>query len=749
MVVSLILVFAVGFCIFNLFFLGFVKKQENAQLNSNLTSIKAYLDKKNDSLNTLAVDWGKWDDTYYFMQSENADYTKNNLNYDTIANLDVSFFVYLDSKDAVFYSMIIDKENKSLNSIPNDFLNEIKAYYIKNKENANSLLAVNSHFYLVKFTAITDSVFQKPSNGTFIVGREIDCAVLSELESINDGKIIVLKTDGLDKNVRDKLLSTKDNVNIYREKNIDSYLLLSKFSNSNDIALLFSKDRHLFNAGTTQMMEGFIIYSILVLIIIFIVFTTINELLSKPFRRVEKYYKSLVTQMKQGLAVHKILCDNNGKPVNYEFLYVNEAFEELTGLKGEDIIGKTVLEVMPDTEEYWISNYGEVALHNTTIHYENYSAELGKYFDVLAYQTGPMQFATVISDVTERKQIEEKLEYSFYHDELTGLHNRKYFYDNQNKIDKVKNLPLTIMVADINGLKAINEAFSNPVGDKIIKKVAEIIKNECNEEYEVIRWGGDDYIIMLPESNRDDAEQLIRKINKTLLLYSAGEKSITLSFGIATKTSSDEAMRKVIKVAEDDLLKNKSYQKSNALGSSINMILQTLHEKNERERKHSERVSAICANIGKAMDFSELDINKLRVIGLVHDIGKIGIDENILNKAGRLSAEECNKVKQHSEIGYRILSANEETAELGFHILSHHERLDGSGYPNGLNGENISLFTRILSISDAFDAMTSKRPYSDGKSIDDAVEQLKKYSGTQFDAEIVKVFIEKVVPKFR
>jgi diguanylate cyclase (GGDEF)-like protein/PAS domain S-box-containing protein len=748
MVFSLVLAFALGFCIFNMYFLGFVKKQENAQLDQNLTSIRAYLDKQNDVLNTLAVDWGKWDDTYYFIQNENKDYITNNLNYDSIANLNVSFFVYLDSKDNVYHNLLIDKENKSIISIPNDLLGEIKAFAIKNKENANSLLAFNNHFYLIKFTTITDSVFEKPPNGTFIVGRELDGSIFSELEAINDGKMLLLKTNSLNKNIIDKLSNTNKSVNIYREKSIDSYLLLSEFSNANDITFLFSKDRHLFNDGTIQMMQGFIIYSILILIISFIVFKIISEFLSKPFRKVQNYYKTLVTQMKQGLAVHEIICDENGRAIDYEFLYVNEAFEELTGFKSENIIGKTVLEVMPNTEEYWISNYGDVAINGASVHYENYSVELGKYFEVVAYQTSPMQFATVISDVSERKQIEEKLEYSFYHDELTGLHNRKYFYDYQMKIDSIKNLPLTIVIADINGLKAINEA-GNPVGDKIIKKVAEIIKNECDKDDEVIRWGGDDYIIVLPKSNRDVAEQLIAKINKTLLLYSAGEKSITLSFGIATKNNIDEPMRKVIKAAEDDLFKNKTYYKDNILGSPINMILQTLHEKNEREKKHSERVSELCACIGRAMGFSEMDINKLRVIGLVHDIGKIGIDENILNKAGRLTTEECSKVKQHSEIGYRILSANDETSELGFHILSHHERLDGSGYPNGLKGENISVFTRVLSVSDAFDAMTSKRPYSDGKSIDDAVEQLRKYSNTQFDAEIVKVFIEKVVPKFK
>ncbi|NLK17721.1 MAG: HD-GYP domain-containing protein, partial [Clostridiales bacterium] len=173
--------------------------------------------------------------------------------------------------------------------------------------------------------------------------------------------------------------------------------------------------------------------------------------------------------------------------------------------------------------------------------------------------------------------------------------------------------------------------------------------------------------------------------------------------------------------------------------------INTLNEKNKREEQHSIRVSRICLEIGKAKGLSQSDLNKLRVIGLLHDIGKIGISEHILNKAGNLNEEECKEMKKHSEIGYRILSSSNQTSELAQDVLDHHERMDGQGYPNGKRGRHLSLTTRILSVADAYDAMTSERPYRKVFSKEEAIEELLKNSGTQFDANIVELFISKVL----
>jgi HD-GYP domain-containing protein (c-di-GMP phosphodiesterase class II) len=139
------------------------------------------------------------------------------------------------------------------------------------------------------------------------------------------------------------------------------------------------------------------------------------------------------------------------------------------------------------------------------------------------------------------------------------------------------------------------------------------------------------------------------------------------------------------------------------------------------------------------------DVNQMRISGLMHDIGKIGVSEEILNKTGRLSRTEWEEIKKHSEIGYRILGSVDEFKKIADYILEHHERWDGAGYPKGLKGEEISIEARIIAIVDAFDAMTGTRTYRDSLTESDAIEEIKKHAGLQFDPELAGTFVEMIL----
>ena len=171
----------------------------------------------------------------------------------------------------------------------------------------------------------------------------------------------------------------------------------------------------------------------------------------------------------------------------------------------------------------------------------------------------------------------------------------------------------------------------------------------------------------------------------------------------------------------------------------------TLHEKNKREEQHSHRVSALCKRMGEALGLPEHKIEELKLVGLLHDIGKIAIDENILNKPGKLTDDEWKEIKRHPEIGYRILSTVNDMSEMAEYVLAHHEKWDGKGYPRGLKGEEIPFASRIITIADAYDAMTSERNYRSALPNEVALEELQKNAGIQFDPKLVSVFIEKVL----
>lgn len=193
------------------------------------------------------------------------------------------------------------------------------------------------------------------------------------------------------------------------------------------------------------------------------------------------------------------------------------------------------------------------------------------------------------------------------------------------------------------------------------------------------------------------------------------------------------------------MYRHKLYESASIKNKTIDLIMNTLYEKSSREMLHSQRVSTICERIAVKMNFDQDDISQVKAAGLIHDIGKMGIDEKILNKPGGLDPDEWKKIQRHPEIGYRILSSSSEFSELARYVLEHQERWDGKGYPKQLAGAEISIQARIIGVADAFDAMTCDRAYRKGLSVAEAVSEIKKCAGTQFDPEVANVFVEQVL----
>lgn len=459
----------------------------------------------------------------------------------------------------------------------------------------------------------------------------------------------------------------------------------------------------------------------------------------------EEKNRRLITQMEQGLAVHEILVDENGEPTDCNFLYVNPGFERLTGFKSADILGKTLTEIMPDTKDFLLGKYTQVMKTRESVRYDKYFRQFKKYFEVVAYSPEPQQVAVIISDITKRKQTEEKILYLSNHDYLTGVYNRRYYEEALVGIDREENLPLSLVISDVNGLKLINESFGHALGDELLKKVAEVIVKECRGQDVVARLSGDEFIILLPQTDENQTAKIVKRMRASAREQSVGTINFSISFGYQTKTDVNENIHDILKNAEDNMYRHKLYESSSIKNKTINLIMNTLYEKSSREMLHSQRVSEICEQIALKMNFDQDDISQVKAAGLIHDIGKMGIDEKILNKPGGLDPDEWKKIQRHPEIGYRILSSSSEFSELAKYVLEHQERWDGKGYPKRLKGEEISIQARIIGVADAFDAMTCDRAYRKGLSVDEAVAEIKKCAGTQFDPAVASVFIEKVL----
>lgn len=455
----------------------------------------------------------------------------------------------------------------------------------------------------------------------------------------------------------------------------------------------------------------------------------------------EEKFRLLYTSMSQGLALHEIITDENGKPVDYVFLDINESYTRLLGVTREMAIGKRITEVMPKVEPYWIEVFGKVALTGEPMYYENYLATTGGYYATYTYSPKERQFAVLVTDMTERKNSEEKLKHLSYHDQLTGLYNRRFFEEELKRIDIKRNLPISIIMADINGLKLINDSFGHAIGDKYLISLANILKTACRADEIITRLGGDEFGIILAKTDAVAAAKVINRMKDLVSKTKVASIILSVSFGFETKDSEEQLMAEMIANAENHMYTHKLTERASMRSKTVEMIMSALFEKSDREAQHSQRVSEICEEIAIKMDFDDDDVEQIRMAGLVHDIGKIGINETILNKTAVLDDTEWISMKRHPEAGWRILSTKVEFSEVAQFAFCHHERFDGKGYPKGLKGEEIPIQARIIAVADAYDAMTSERSYRKAISHEEAIEELKRCSGTHFDPAIVDVFV--------
>jgi len=350
-----------------------------------------------------------------------------------------------------------------------------------------------------------------------------------------------------------------------------------------------------------------------------------------------------------------------------------------------------------------------------------------------------------LTDITDRIKKEKEILFLSYHDQLTGLYNRRFYEKELVRMDIESNLPITVVMADVNGLKLTNDAFGHLLGDKLLIEFADIMKKISRPEDIIARIGGDEFILLLPRTDSSETKKIVENITTLASDKKIENVILSISFGWDTKKYSLEDISKISIQAENYMYKHKLSESPKMKRETIKLITKTLYKKGKVEECHSKNVGELCESIAIAMDMSMSDASELNIAGQMHDIGKIGINENIFDKSEKLSNSECLEIKKHPEISYHILRAVNEFSEIAEIVLAHHERIDGKGYPKGIKGEEIPLKARIISIADAYDAMTSYRSYKDSLSKEEAIRELKKNASEQFDGDIAKIFVEKVL----
>ena len=348
------------------------------------------------------------------------------------------------------------------------------------------------------------------------------------------------------------------------------------------------------------------------------------------------------------------------------------------------------------------------------------------------------------SEAIKRIETEQEMAYMSLHDRLTGLYNRVYFEEEIQRLNYSRLYPISIISADIDGLKLINDTMGHSTGDDLLRSFAEILKANMRSSDVVSRFGGDEFAAILVSTDRPTAERVIERIRKAVARYNESRSGPFLSFsmGVATSNNGESSLLDCLKLADDLMYRDKLSRSNSVRSQMVNTLLLTLAEKDHISGGHASRLQEMAIKLGKRMGLNSDQLVDLSLFAQVHDLGKVGIPDRILFKPGKLTEEEWGIMKLHPEKGYRIAVSSPDLSTVADLILRHHERWDGKGYPLGLERTEIPIECRILSIVDAYDAMTNDRPYCKARSHSEALKEIERCAGTQFDPKIVEEFLK-------
>ncbi|WP_459931699.1 HD domain-containing phosphohydrolase [Desulfosporosinus burensis] len=737
------------------------------------------------------------------------EYITNYLVEDTFSNIEINFLLFIKEDNSIWYKQYYDDINQQFTQFPEGLNEDVEKFIrISNpKKDISKIMKLGDQFYFVTTSEITDSSKVKNPNGRMLMGRLIDETMIKKLNEITDGNIY-LSTINIDSSdvTQESALEDGESVSldlVTLNKGKDTlqaeFIIPNTAYEESSVLMTLTKTRDLFRGGMNQIYSFMFFYSTIMVFILLIIFHLLGIHISRPFIKLINEVKGLdltkskipnlkingndefaflrnsVNQMLSRIETEQYKVRENEEKL-YATLksvgdgviavdrngivdFINPVAQRLTGWTQEDGYGnsfETVFEIINEYTREKVESPVQIVFETEEIiELANHTILVSKDGSERAIEdtAAPIKdsFGKVIGvvivfrDFSDKKEKRRQIEYLSYHDQLTGLYNRRFFEEELKRLDTKRNLPLSFVFADVNGLKTINDAFGHQAGDQLIQLVSDVFKMACRADDIISRTGGDEFVILLPKTEAVFVQEFVKRIKEKIEQRKIMGINISVSFGWDTKNSENQVALDVLKSAEDLMYEKKILDSSSKRSAVIKSILNTLHLTSLREAAHSKRVSIICEEIGKAYQLSNDEIKELRIAGELHDIGKIAIDDVILNKTSKLSEAEWAQIQHHPETGYRLLGTSSEYYNIAEYVFAHHERWDGRGYPKGLKGETIHWKARIITLAEAYDAMTCDQPYRKALTEDLAVAEIKKNAGTQFDPDIARVFVEKIL----
>jgi len=343
----------------------------------------------------------------------------------------------------------------------------------------------------------------------------------------------------------------------------------------------------------------------------------------------------------------------------------------------------------------------------------------------------------------EKKIVEERLSWSSFHDAVTGLYNRAFFEEELNRLDVPRNLPLSLIMGDVNGLKLVNDGFGHLTGDALLKKTAEALREACRRDDLIARWGGDEFTLLLPRTGEEEANAVMERIRERVSRIRDLPVRPSIALGCAQKRAPEEDVRSVLREAEERMYRSKTLDDDRSREALMESLQEALWARAPHLRGHAERVRRLTEGIARALGLEETEVALAGLAARLHDIGKASLPDELLASGDPLREEAREAVERHAEIGYRIARATPAFAPAAEAILAHHERYDGGGYPKGLSGEEIPLIARILAAANGCDRRLHP-PRGPGETPGEAMAALRAEAGGAYDPRVLEA-LERVL----
>ena len=433
------------------------------------------------------------------------------------------------------------------------------------------------------------------------------------------------------------------------------------------------------------------------------------------------------------------------------FIYLSPVIEQLISYRAEEMIGQPIARFvhLQDLSEFLYCLKRSLAYKLQSFDFR--VLDKGGNVKHIRASVRPVivgdqsaAMAGILSDITQWKWAEKQMRASSFRDRLTGLYNRAYFEEEMRRLDTPRQLPLSVVLADVNGLKLVNDVLGHSAGDQLLSKAAVILRECCRTEDVIARIGGDEFVVFLPRTSHQTTLKIVDRIKTACRNGDQHPIKLSLALGAVTKNEVPQDLRTQLKEAEDRMYQDKLMESKRFRTSVIASIRQALSKRKDETEGHILRLNQLTAQFGRHLGLPNHVLDQLALLSSLHDIGKIAIPETIGLGPNTLSTEEWMIMRKHPEVGYRIVASCPELAIVAEAILAHHEWWDGTGYPRGVKGEEIPLTSRMFSIADAYDEMTHGRPAGKAMSRKAVLDEIKKGAGNQFDPALVDPFIEVV-----